>query len=492
MDSYRWKLAASALVIGATVGGCSALNVTSRPSAAHAPQLAEAANSDVGAQLARKAEASLTAGKFSDAVNFAEGAVTADPRNGAHRALLGQAYLQEGRFSAASMALSEAAELGAVKGDAVVSLALAKIAEGDRYGAVQWLSDNSDGLTSSDLGLALSLAGDHEGALYVLGNAIREPDASAQTRQNFSLALAMAGKWAQSRLIAAQDLPLARVEKRMLEFSSIASTQDKKTQIASLMGIKVRGDAGMPAQLALQNFTASPIMAEAEPEAVRVADAGAMISDMVTEAEAAPVDAPAPVAVRVAAVEPPASAVAAMVAVVDAAPVRAVPMAAAVEGDAAETLAPAVMLAAFDAESAEAVAPVMAVQTEDEAPVSMEALTAVFEQKMARAEAGEALAAASWSVQVASLDSAENAKLAWYDLTARRPVTARYAASTHLARVGTRAYYRLTLDGLPSKQDAQRLCNQLQAAKQDCFVRQNGSAQPLWAVRAQTMQLAMR
>ena len=131
MEAYRWKLAVSALVIGAALSGCSSLQVADRPDSKFAGVPARLANAaaaqgvDVGTHLAGKARAALAAGQIADAIEWAEAAVIAAPRNGDHRAILGQAYLQSGRFSAAAVALTEAAELDALTGDAVVALALA-------------------------------------------------------------------------------------------------------------------------------------------------------------------------------------------------------------------------------------------------------------------------------------------------------------------------------------------------------------------------------
>lgn len=466
----RVTLAISTVVTAVALAGCSASSFGGRTSARYAPQQ-ELAHPKMAAQSSAKAEAALVAGKLADATQFAEAAVMAAPRDGAYRTLLAKIYMQDGRFSAAAMAYADAAELIEFQSDSVISYALAKVAEGDRQGAVAWLTEMADGLPASDLGLALALAGDHDGALYVLGEASRRSDATAQTRQNLSLALALAGRWAQASLVASQDLPMNRVKKRMVEFSALASQPSKASQIASLMGVKLRGDAPMPAQLALANFPASVMQAEAaDLSAPVLADAGAMIADMVAEVKAVP-----------------------MAAAERDVPMPAPVMAAAEAAPSADGIAPAVMFAAFDASDHSPASPpvVLAQEAEDEA-LSVDVLTAAFDQQMVRAQAIAAPSRQTWSVQVASLDSAANAKLAWYDVTARTPVAARFAASTHMARMGSRSYYRLTLDGMATRQEAQRLCNQLQAAKQDCFVRQNGDAQPLWAVRAQPVQLAMR
>jgi D-alanyl-D-alanine carboxypeptidase len=452
----RAILAISTVVTAVALAGCGSSPFAARQSVRAALQQPVTPSKDA-AQSALKAETALAAGKMSEAAQFAEAAVMTDPGNGDYRTLLARVYMQDGRFSAAAAAYADAAELVEFRSDSVISYALAKIAEGDRVGAVAWLTDMADGLPASDLGLALALAGDYDGALYVLGEASRRNDATAQTRQNLSLALALAGRWAQASLVASQDLPMHRVKKRMLEFSSLASQPSKASQIASLMGVKLRGNAPMPAQLALANFPALPVMAANDDTAGPVvADVGAMVAELAAETQDVPV------------------------------------LVAADASAAKDGIAPAVVFAAFDAPVAANRAAAVVQQGADQAELSMEALAAVFEQEQGQAAAAVAPSRQTWSVQVASLDSADNAKLAWYDVTAHHPAAALYAASTHVARVGVRSYYRLTLDGLATRRDAQRLCNQLQAAKQDCFVRQNGGSQPLWTVRAQTMQLAMR
>src|SRR3546814_17422046 len=62
---------------------------------------------------------------------------------------------------------------------------------------------------------ALALAGDAEGSLYVLSQAARAEGAEARTRQNFALALALSGRWAQARIVASQDLSPDKLEGRM-------------------------------------------------------------------------------------------------------------------------------------------------------------------------------------------------------------------------------------------------------------------------------------
>ena len=87
--------------------------------------LASCAASAPPAQLSySKAQAALEDGKIDRAIQHAEAAVLAEPRNPGFRALLGAAYLEAGRFNSASTAFGEAIELGNTDSRTVLSYAL--------------------------------------------------------------------------------------------------------------------------------------------------------------------------------------------------------------------------------------------------------------------------------------------------------------------------------------------------------------------------------
>ncbi|MGN6691152.1 MAG: tetratricopeptide repeat protein, partial [Sphingopyxis sp.] len=180
------------------------------------------------AKSADKARDALEAGKPTKAVALAEAAVAGNPRDAGYRALLGQAYLNDGRFASAATALGEAMELGAKDGNTVIALTLAYIAQGKNDQATDLLKRNFDVVPASDMGLALALAGDTNSAIYMLTEAARAPEATARTRQNLALALALSGRWAQARILAAQDLSLDKVETRMTEWSKLAEQPDAR------------------------------------------------------------------------------------------------------------------------------------------------------------------------------------------------------------------------------------------------------------------------
>ena len=73
------------------------------------------------AHSAAKAETALQKGKASKAVDHAEAAVLATPRDAYARTLLGNAYMEAGRFASASQAFSDAIELGDTSPRTVVS-----------------------------------------------------------------------------------------------------------------------------------------------------------------------------------------------------------------------------------------------------------------------------------------------------------------------------------------------------------------------------------
>ena len=278
------KLAVSGFVLGLTTTGCSMNKMANAPSNA-------LGKPETAVKSADKARDALTDGKVSKAVAYAEAAVAASPRDGAYRALLGQAYLSDGRFASASAALTEAMELGTTDANTVIALTLANLAQNKTSEAMALLNAHRDILPAPDMGLALALAGDSESAIYVLSEAARAEGATARTRQNLALALALSGRWAQARILASQDLSLDKVEGRMAEWSKLANDNNSALRVASLIGVTAQTDGGMPVRLALSNFTGTQMAA---------ADAPMMLAS----ADPAPVDsfAPPPPAVEAAAI----------------------------------------------------------------------------------------------------------------------------------------------------------------------------------------------
>lgn len=456
------NLAVSGFVLGVATG-CSGMGkMADAPSrAAGAPVVA--------AKSADQARVALEAGKPSKAVGLAEAAVAGSPRDAGYRALLGQAYLNSGRFASATAALTEAMELGATDSNTILSLALAQIAQNKNQQAVALLTQHRDTVPASDLGLALALAGDAEGSIYVLNEASREKGADARTRQNFALALALSGRWAQARIIASQDLSAAKLEARMAEWSKLAEQPNAQVRVASLMGTAAQQDAGMPVQLALSNFSDTQ-MAAAEPATQLASADPAPVSDY---APPPPVLADASSAIRsvelpmpernadgvVPVTELPQPKPAGEVILADAAPYRAAPRVAG-EGRVRPAQQQAIELATV---------------------------------LIPKAMGFDAKKPAGWAVQLGAYDSLGIAKEKWGSLKKRNAVLASFPASSHAATVNGRNFYRLTVNGLATRADAASLCNQLKAQGQTCFIRAMGGGEAIqWASKAGPMRLASR
>lgn len=454
------NLAVYGFVLGAATG-CSGMGKM-----ADAPSRA-AGKPAVAAKSAGQARAALEAGKVSKAVGLAEAAVAASPRDAGYRALLGQAYLNDGRFASATSALSEAVELGATDSNTIIALTLAQIAQGKNRDAVALLEAHRDTVPASDIGLALALAGDNEGAIYVLSEAARAPDASARTRQNLALAYGLSGRWAQARMLASQDLSPAKLEARMAEWSKLAESLDAPMRVASLIGTKARQDAGMPVRLALSNFGETQMaaadgveLASADPAPV---EAYAPPPPVVADAEGAIRSVELPMPERgadgvVPVTELPQPKPAGAVIMADAAPYRAAPR---VAGDSG-VLRPAQKQA-------------------------LELATRIVPK------AFDSKKPTGWAVQLGAYDSLGIAKEKWGGLKKRNAMLASFPASSHAATVKGRTFYRLTVNGLATRADATSLCNELKAQGQTCFIRAMGGSESIqWAAKASPLRLAAR
>ena len=455
------KLAVSGFVLGAATG-CSGMKMADAPSRA-------AGKPAIAAKSATDARVALEAGKASKAVSLAEAAVAGSPRDAGYRALLGQAYLGNGRFASATAALTEAMELGAADSNTILSLALAQIAQGKNGQAIALLTEHRDTVPASDLGLALALAGDGEGSIYVLNEAARAKGADARTRQNFALALALSDRWAQARIIASQDLSAAKLEGRMAEWSKLAAQPSAQVRIASMIGTAAQQDAGMPVRLALSNFSdtqmaaaepatelaiadPAPVAAFAPPPPV-LADAGSAIRSIELPMPERGADGVVPVT------ELPQPKPAGEVILADAAPYRAAPRVAG-EG----RVRPAQKQA-------------------------LELATVLIPKAMGF----DAKKPTGWAVQLGAYDSLGVAKEKWGSLKKRNAILASFPASSHAATVNGRNFYRLTVNGLASRADAVSLCNELKAHGQTCFVRAMGGGETIqWASKAGPMRLASR
>ena len=142
-------------------------------------------------------------------------------------------------------------ELNPGNGKAALNLSLAQTATGDWAAARKTLDDHARIIPVSDLGLALALAGNPQGAVTLLMEAARAPQADAKVRQNLGLSLALAGNWGAARVAAAADMSPADVDARMQQWLAFAQPRHASDQVASLLGVSAVEDRGQPVALAL-------------------------------------------------------------------------------------------------------------------------------------------------------------------------------------------------------------------------------------------------
>ncbi len=208
-----------------------------------------APRADVSASDARLAMAN---GEHAAAIQSAEAAVAAEPRNAAYRMTLGNAYLEAGRFGSASTSFEDAMALGENNPRAALSLSLALTGQARYSEAAAVLSDWEGRIANADIGLAFALAGQPERGVHILTNAIRGGDNSVKTRQNLAYAYAVAGRWREARMMVAQDVPAHEVGNRIAEWAQLTHAEAYQARVAGLLGVPANvRDTGQPVHLAL-------------------------------------------------------------------------------------------------------------------------------------------------------------------------------------------------------------------------------------------------
>ncbi|WP_375396202.1 SPOR domain-containing protein [uncultured Sphingomonas sp.] len=249
------------------------------------------AGARTAAQMAREAQVdsvkatrAIAGRKVENAVRYAEAAVALQPQSASYRALLGQAYLLAGRFGSARTAFADSLSLEPGEGKTALNLALAQVADGDWSGARATLDANSGSIPVADRGLALALAGDPAAGVELLLPIARSAGATPKVRQNLALALALAGRWQDAKVVAAMDLAPADVDQRIMQWATFARPTGKADQVAALLGVTPAADPGQPVALALD--AAAPLASS--PAAIDrympAAPTAKVLSDAATDA----------------------------------------------------------------------------------------------------------------------------------------------------------------------------------------------------------------
>lgn len=245
--------------------------------------------------FASRALVALNANDYAAAVGYAEQAAEKSPEDLAVRNLLANAYFGAGRFASAEAAYRDSLRLDDNQPKVILKLILVQIAQGKHSEAMAFLSAARTILDPADYGMALALAGQPAEAIAALEPAARARGADARVRQNLALSHALAGNWDAARIIAAQDVPADQLDQRIQEWMRVASPTRASDQVAMLTGVTPAAvDPGQPVRLALVQPKAAVATAEAKP--VPVAPAPAIEQPNVEFAEAIPAYVPPPVA----------------------------------------------------------------------------------------------------------------------------------------------------------------------------------------------------
>ncbi|HET9629600.1 MAG TPA: SPOR domain-containing protein, partial [Novosphingobium sp.] len=154
-------------------------------------------------------------------------------------------------------------------------------------------------IPAGDLGLALALAGESSRGVAILADAVRGGENTPKLRQNLAYAYALDGRWAEAKVMAAQDVPADQLDRRMAIWALSALPDRSRDRVAGLLGAPVRRDAGQPAALALHTGPAAPqkaemaVAPEAElPAAVAAASAPTVETNLAVQSAPAIADAP--------------------------------------------------------------------------------------------------------------------------------------------------------------------------------------------------------
>jgi Flp pilus assembly protein TadD len=426
MNSTLLKIAASSLVLGSTLVGCTSSVKGYRPTAASDSQSTKAYKAQ------QRALESVAKGETADALMAMERAVELSPTDAGYRRSLAELYLRSGRFASAEATYSDVLALNPGDSKAGFYLALSQLGQGKLRDALEQLEAMDSNVDPSDLGLALALAGNTPRGIALLEAAARQPTANGRVRQNLALAYALAGDWKRAKVTAEQDASPKDVAKRIEQWAALASSNAPAVRVAGLLGVSPVADPGQPARLAL---------APAAPEApaVALAEAAPSAPQIPVVEEQAPVilaQAPAP-------------------------PVRYIEETAApVEAQPAliELPAPASRAAAPKANQARAARPIRAVASR---PVS-----------------------GKFVVQIGAFRSPAQVEKAWAQVYKRYPVGGGQPLSTTVNVAGKGVFHRLSIAGFGSREAAVQTCQSIRAKGGACFVRANAGDAPVqWASR---------
>ncbi|HEX7855496.1 MAG TPA: SPOR domain-containing protein [Sphingobium sp.] len=456
------RLGGASLIILSTVVACSGARMGQRPAIA----------SSSASSISTGIERALAAHDYASALLDAERLVEAQPREASARTLLGRAYLANGRYASARTAFEDAMALGANDPRTLISLALVRTAMGSPDGARALLSANIDHLPASDYGLAMAMAGDANEGVRALLEAVRAPEADAQTRQNLAYALALSGQWGQSRLVAGQDLSGSQLQQRLALWAASAQADAYPQRVASFIGVLQRSDdSGLPARLALSNSEPTSL-AEARPlePAAMAVEAARQTPAPQNLAEAQPEQvAPAPTLETTA--EPA--------------------QYASINANAAFAPRPVAVPVPVIHASADPMREAVMKRLAEPSATPKDRATQTFAGprnhsiRLSSTSGASIHGGSDWVVQIGAFNNSQSAATAWTRVKGKSFETRGYRKITGTVSVGGQTYHRLAMSGFGNRGEADRLCASLRSLRQTCFVRRDaGVANDIRTARA--------
>ncbi|MXP29961.1 SPOR domain-containing protein [Porphyrobacter algicida] len=403
------------------------------------------------AMSAEQARVALAKGKDPRAVESAQAAVLASPRDAQNRALLGAAYIQSGRFGSAETALGDAVKLGDTSARTVLAYALTQIAAGHNESALQTIDQYKASLDPANYGLAMVLAGRPKEGIDVLGRALRSGENTAKIRQNLAYSFALTGDWRTARLIAAQDLPANQLGQRLGEWAVLTNPQMAQQRIASLLGVKLANDPGQPAELALANFPSTQMLAdEAATQNAAPASASRPVELASASTAELPPEAPAPSASNTSS----APTVALTLPPVEPRPASAAPIATGGKFAVNEVVEPVPQAIAKPAAKIAITHPN---RTKSAANAKAKKFLAAFERKEG-----------NFNIQLGSYFSQDDAEWAWKNFHRLHPELKGSDKVITKAVVKGKTYYRVAAGGF-ARNSARQMCSIVKSKGGDCF-----------------------
>ncbi len=409
---------------------------------------------------ARKGEKALAKGDQIKALMYVEQAVEADLQNRDYRALLAQVYMAQGRFQSAERTLMDVMELGQVDPRTVISLSLARIAQGRVESAISLVEANRSIIPASDYGLTLALAGQPSRGVEVLTEAIRADNATARTRQNLALAYALDGRWREARIMAVQDMPQDAVNERVAEWAQYARPGAYETRVAGLLNVTPQTDSGQPVRLALN----------AVPTGV--------------QQQAAVTQQPAPTSANNTELAAIGLAPAALSKGFDAAPAAEESVRIVYVSNAEATVAatsnekPLIKAPQGPAKSASTSAVKVAMAPAAKVPAAVKPVKLALADVEPK-QAPQKSIAGTHLIQLGAFSNAANAQQGWKALSAKYRVLDGFSSASLAVNVKGKQLIRLAALGFGNQASAEAVCNQIKAKGGSCIVRSISGEQPV-------------